>query len=112
MGEVEERAGPLFAGAGEARAAGGSGGRVRNDSSRPPEAQERAMRAPVGRPPGTACRAGAPLEARGPGAAPGRRRKLERRRSRSASFLLSINPAPLRSGRRFWARFPHRMVRG
>ena len=69
MGEVEERACLFLAGAGEARAGGVRGG-VRNDAPRPPEAQERAMRSPVGRPPRTARCAGAPLEARGSGAAP------------------------------------------
>ena len=41
-----------------------------------------------------------------PGQRPGRRRKLERRRSRSASFLLSIDPAPPGADRKYGRDLP------
>lgn len=69
-GEVEES--PLsspWPGRPEQR--GGVGGEsAERLPSDPPGAQERASRAPVGCPPRTARRAGAPLEARGSGAEP------------------------------------------
>jgi len=69
MGEVGERACPLLAVAGEARAAGGPGESAERLHPAAGGAGERDA-APVGRPPRTARREGAPLEARGPGAAP------------------------------------------
>lgn len=108
-GEVEERSlSSPGAGSGEQR---GSRGRVRNDSP----GRQRRRSAPCAllsavRPGPLAAQA--PRWRRGvPGQHPGRRRKLASRRSRSASFLLSINPARPQSGREIEARSPHRIVR-